>query len=65
MLIDIHHHYVPQGFVDLIRSEGEKFNGVVYRDEASGMDAMQLGSTTPPKPRSEQSQPLRPGAGAL
>ncbi len=63
MLIDIHHHYVPQGFVDLIRSEGEKYNGVVYRDEASGMDAMQLGSTTPPAadPSSRNRYVLEPG----
>ena len=47
MLIDIHHHYIPQRFVDLVRDDPERWQAVVYRDEATGLDALVTGRTQP------------------
>ena len=51
MIIDIHHHYVPARFLDLARSEGEKYQAVVYDDRPSGLEAMAIGMTEPPPDR--------------
>ena len=47
MLIDIHHHYIPQRFIDLVRDDPERWQAVVYRDEATGLDALVTGRTQP------------------
>lgn len=51
MLIDIHHHYVPQRFIDLARQEGEKYQAVVYRDGPTGLESLAVGMTEPPPDR--------------
>ena len=47
MLIDIHHHYVPQRFIDLVRADPERWQAVVYRDEQTGLDALVTGRAQP------------------
>ncbi len=47
MLIDIHHHYVPQRFIDLVRGDPDHYQAVVYRDDATGLDALATGRTEP------------------
>lgn len=51
MLIDIHHHYVPQRFIDLARKDGERYQAVVYRDQGTGLEALAVGMTSPPPDR--------------
>ena len=51
MIIDIHHHHVPTGFIDLARREGEKYQAVVYRDRPTGLEALAVGMTEPPPDR--------------
>ncbi|MCL4231009.1 MAG: amidohydrolase family protein [Dehalococcoidia bacterium] len=48
MLIDIHHHYIPEQLINLVRQQSEHYQGVVYRDTATGLDALVLGVTSPP-----------------
>ncbi len=47
MLIDIHHHFIPQRFIDLVRADGDRYQAVVYRDDATGLDALATGRTDP------------------
>lgn len=49
MLIDIHHHYIPRRLIDLVRQRGEHYQGVVYRDQATGLEALAIGTTSPPQ----------------
>jgi aminocarboxymuconate-semialdehyde decarboxylase len=51
MLIDIHHHYVPQRFIDLVRKDGEKYQSVVYKDATSGLESLAMGTTEIPPDR--------------
>ena len=51
MIIDVHHHYIPQGFIDLCRREGDKYQAVVYRDRPTGLDALAIGMTEEPPER--------------
>ena len=48
MLIDIHHHYIPQRFIDLVRREGERYQAVLYRDDATGLEGLVPGAAVPP-----------------
>jgi len=48
VLIDIHHHYVPLRFVDLVRRDPARWQAVVYRDPVTGLDALATGVTEPP-----------------
>ena len=56
MLIDIHHHYIPQQFIDLVRDDPERWQAVVYRDEGTGLDALVTGRTTPALSQREREQ---------
>ncbi len=51
MLIDIHHHYVPQTFLDMVRKDGEKYQAVAFRDQQTGLEALAVGMTDEPPPR--------------
>ena len=48
MLIDIHHHYIPQRLIDIVRAQGPRYQSVVFHDDASGLDAFVAGRTDPP-----------------
>ncbi len=51
MIIDIHHHYVPERFIDAVRTDGARYNAVVYTDQPTGLLALTVGSTEEPPPR--------------
>ncbi len=48
MLIDIHQHYIPQRFIDLVSRDSKHFQTAVYHDEATGLVGLAPGMTDPP-----------------
>ena len=48
MLIDMHHHYIPERYLELVRRDGERWQAVFYHDEARGKDSVVPGMTVPP-----------------
>lgn len=51
MIIDIHHHHIPTGFIELARTQGDKYQAVVFRDQPTGLEALAVGMTEPPPDR--------------
>ena len=48
MLIDMHHHYIPERYLELVRQDGERWQAVFYHDAALGKDSVVPGMTVPP-----------------
>ena len=48
MLIDMHHHYIPERYLELVRQDGKHWQAAFYHDEALGKDSVVPGMTEPP-----------------